>query len=520
MLAVSAETISRVGAPILRVTNVSKTFGGVVRALDKVSISVGRNEILGVVGENGAGKTTLMKVMVGVHEPDEGALEYRGQEVPFPSSPKQAAQRGISIVYQEKGVVPSLRVYQFLLLGHEHKYGGATGLRLSRMKRDAESLLREFQLACGPDDFMYSLPLSVQKMVEIARAILTVRLEQGSKDGDSVIILDEPTAPLTIEERQGLLEDVSKLKTNTSFVFVTHIMQEVMEFMDRVVVLRDGNVAGEYDMSTDGVTEETLTRVIVGKEVVEHRTTARETQSRAEEEGVVLGMEGLAKHGAYYDVSLELHRGECLGIQGPAGSGKSEVIRTIGGLLRYDDGILRLKGRTLRAREPAHSRLARGIGYFSGKTENELFHDWPITKNVSLLNMRTVVGGVLRLIRFAAERAMAMRIMEKLRIRAAGLEAAIATLSGGSKQKVTVGKWFERSPEILLIEDPTIGIDVGSREDIYETMIEMKSRGISMILVSDDPKEYATLCDRIVAIRQGRVERILSNTEFRDYMEM
>lgn len=513
-----AGTVTSTEAPILELKNVSKTFGGVIRALDNVSITVRKNEILGVVGENGAGKTTLMKILVGVHAPDAGEWEYRGMKVPFPASPKEAAQKGISIVYQEKGVIPSLKVFQFIFLGHEEQYQGKLGLDLDRMRQDARSLLEEFHVRCSVEDFMYSLPLSTQKMVEIARAVMSIRVEQGDPSATPVIILDEPTAPLTIEERKELLADVAKMKANTSFIFVTHIMQEVMEFMDRVVVLRDGKLVTEYNMTRDRVTEEELTKVIVGKETLQ-RATKNEFKEQELGAEIALSAKNLSRNGSYYNISFDLHRGECIGIYGPAGSGKSELIRTVAGLMNFDEGQLLLNGRDAKPHEPSHVRLANGVGYFSGDTSNELLHDWPITKNVSLLNTSKIVREFLRIIGFRLERELAERIVDKLRIRAPGIRALVSTLSGGSKQKVTVGKWFEKSPDILLVEDPTIGIDVGSREDIYQTTLEMKKRGISMLLVSDDPKEYAALCDRVVMLKQGSVQEIISNKQFREAIE-
>jgi len=507
----------RAGTPILNVRSVSKTFGGVVRALDDVSLEVYPNEIVGVVGENGAGKTTLMKILVGVYPPDQGEWAYRGVKVPFPKNPKEAARKGISIVYQEKGVVPSLRVHQFLFLGNEDRYVGRTGLQTDRIKAHAREILKELHVQCDVDDFMHELPLSTQKMVEIAKAILSVRVEQDDENTQSVIILDEPTAPLTIEERKELLDEISGMKENTSFIFVTHIMQEVMECMDRVVVLRDGKLVGHYDMATDQVTEEDLTRVIVGKEILEHQPGA--VSATARNAGVVLEAEGLAKKGSYYDISFELHRGECLGLFGPAGSGKSELIRTLAGLDGFDRGTLSIMGKEAKNREPAHIRLSRGVGYFSGDTGNELLHDWSIAKNISILNIAKVIGKIFRIIRFNAEKRMAERIVERLRIRAPNVSTPVSALSGGSKQKVTVGKWFERSPQILLLEDPTIGIDVGSRQDIFATILDMKGRGISMILVSDDSREYSTLCDSIVLMRQGKVQEIISAERLKEVVE-
>ena len=498
--------VNKTGAPILRVKNVSKTFGGVVCALDDVSLEVYPNEIVGVVGENGAGKTTLMKILVGIHTPDCGEWEHNGVVVPFPRNPKEAARKGISIVYQEKGVIPSLKVYQFLFLGNEEKYSSRGGLQIGRMKQHAREILEEFHVECNIEDFIYALPLSIQKMVEITKAVLSIRLEQNRETTDSVIILDEPTAPLTIEERRGMLGEILRMKNNTSFVYVTHIMQEVMEYMDEVVVLRDGKRVAYFDMSAQKVTEADLGKAIVGRDIL---VQPHEKGPHAEGGEVVLSAKDLTTRGSFYDISFDLHRGECIGLFGPAGSGKSEIIRTIAGLRSRDSGRLLVLGREAKPGEPAHKRLWRGVGYFSGDTANELLHDWPITKNISILNIGKVVGKVLRFLRFNAERALAARIVEQLRITTPDVNTLISSLSGGSKQKVNVGKWFEKNPAILLLEDPTIGIDVGSREDIYQAVLSMKRAGMSMILVSDDLKEYSTLCDRILLMRQGRVaERI------------
>jgi ribose transport system ATP-binding protein len=217
--------VNKTGAPILRVKNVSKTFGGVVCALDDVGLEVYPNEIVGVVGENGAGKTTLMKILVGIHAPDRGEWEHNGVVVPFPRNPKEAARKGISIVYQEKGVIPSIKAYQFLFLGNEEKHERRWGLQIGKMKQHAREILEEFHVQCNIEDFMYDLPLSTQKMVEICKAVLRIRLEQNRDTTDSVIILDEPTAPLTLEERRGMLSEILRMKSNTSFVYVTHIMQ-------------------------------------------------------------------------------------------------------------------------------------------------------------------------------------------------------------------------------------------------------------------------------------------------------
>ncbi|KKM88858.1 hypothetical protein LCGC14_1254480 [marine sediment metagenome] len=501
---------------LLEVKEVYKTFDGVVHALKGVSIEARENEIVGVVGENGAGKSTLMKILVGVYSPDKGELYYKGKMVPFPRNPKEAAKRGISIVYQENGVIPWLKVYQFLFLGHEDMYIKFFKLQTDIMKKQACEILEELHVACEVEAFMHELPLSNQKMVEITRAILGVRLESEDDDTTPIIILDEPTAPLTDDECKELFRDLLKMKKNASFIFISHIIPEVMEFTDRVHVLRDGNLVAQYDLSREKMTEEDLFRAIVGRKSSEYISRSEDREVSGEE--VVLSAKNLTKSGHFYDVSFDLHKGNCIGFFGPAGSGKSKIIRTIAGLMNYEEGELKAKDQELKADELPHVRLARGIGYFSGETGKELFLNWSIAKNISIINMEKILGKIIPVIHFSAERKMAENIVQKLEIKAPSVGSDCYSLSGGNKQKVSAGKWLERNPDILLLDDPTIGIDVGSREDIYEVLLEMKKKDISMILVSDEPKEYLILCDRIMFVMDGRIQKVLGPEEFRKVM--
>ncbi len=503
--------------PVLEVQDVSKTFDRVVRALDSVSIAIYPGEIVGVVGENGAGKSTLMKILVGVYAPDRGKLFLHGEKVFFPRNPKEAAQRGISIVYQERGVIPHLRVYQFLFLGHEEKYRGPLGLKKEEMQKKAREVLDEFHVLCDVEDFMYELPLATQKMVEIARAVLGVRLESKRRDITPIIILDEPTAPLTLEERRELFDNILKMKATCSFVFVSHIIPEVMEFVDRVYVLRDGKLVAHYDLAQDPVTEADLFRVIVGRESLATYVLreGEEVHRAVQSSEIILKAEGLTRQGCYYDASFELHRGECIGLFGPAGSGKSEILRTVAGILPFEKGNLFVKGQKVKADEGPHKRIGRGIGYCLGESGKVLFFSWSIAKNISIVNLQKILGRFFPLIHFGREKKIAEGVVEKLSIKAPSVYTECYALSGGNKQKVSVGKWLERSPDILLLEDPTVGIDVGAREDIYGVLLEMKRAGIAMILVSDDPKEYAILCDRVIVLRSGRIQRVAGVREFR-----
>jgi len=515
-------------SPTLEVRNVSKTFDGVVRALDGVSMMVKENEIVSVVGENGAGKSTLMKILVGIHPPDAGEFHYEGVKEPFPRNPREALKRGVSIVYQEKGVIPHLKVYQFLFLGLEEKFTRLGRLQLERILGVAKEVLDELGVKCDITSYMYELPLSMQKMVEIVRAILAIRLEHGGAGADGVtpiIILDEPTAPLSLEERDELFSHLLELKKTSSFIFVSHIIPEVMEFSERIYVLRDGKLVAHHDLSREKVTEEELFREIVGRES-HYYLWSKYVYGKPEElkgRPSILSVRNLSKKGYCQDISFDLHKGECIGLFGPAGSGKSEIARTIYGIIAPDSGTIVTNDKKAGSKDEPHHRLRMGVGYFSGETGKELFLYWPVRKNISLVNMEKVVRKpikIMSIINFKAERSLAEKVMKKLRIRAPSVETECYSLSGGNKQKVSVGKWLERSPDILVLEDPTIGIDVGSREDIYEVLLEMKKSGISMILVSDDPKEYAILCDRIISIKDGKLQKIYANEEFRKVMQL
>lgn len=509
------------GDTLLEVRNVTKTFDRVVRALDNVSIEVRRNEMVSVVGENGAGKSTLMKIMVGVYKPDSGKMYYMGQEVPFPENPLDALRRGISIVYQEKGVIPHLKVYQFLFLGLEDKFTRLGRLQLEKIIGLAKTIFEELGIKCDLASSMYELPLSTQKMVEIARAILNIKLMVGEESNVTpIIILDEPTAPLSLEERDELFSYLTGLKKSNSFIFVSHIIPEVISFSDRIYVLRDGRLTAHHDVRSEKVFEEELFKEIVGRASY-HELWARYESVKVrdiDKKPTVLSVRNLTKRGYYTNISFDLHEGECVGLFGPAGCGKSEIARSLYGDIVADYGEVIVDGKKLKLRGEPHTRVRMGIGYFSGETGKELLLFWPIRKNLSLVNFDKVTKSSLKIvsvISFKAEKSLAERIMNKLRIKAPSVETECYSLSGGNKQKVSVGKWIERAPRILILEDPTIGIDVGAREDIYEALLEMKRNGMSMILVSDDPKEYALLCDKIIYIKEGTSAAVYTNEEFR-----
>jgi ABC-type sugar transport system ATPase subunit len=508
--------------PILELKNVSKTFNGIIHALDDVSMAVGEKQMASVVGENGAGKSTLMKILVGLHQPDAGELYYRGVKVPFPKGPSEAMRRGISIVYQEKGVIPHLKVWQFLLLGCENEFSKFSKLETKKMKEFGRELLDELHLTRYLEDYMYELPPSKQKLVEVVRAFLNIKLMCRDPTVTPIIILDEPTSPLEIEEREELLNYITEMKKESTFIFVSHIISEVISFSDIIYVLRDGKIVAYHDQPKE-VSEEELFKEIVGRTPSDFTAKYMPYLEGKIEKEVVMSCRNVTAKGYFYDCSFDLHKGECIGFFGPIGSGKSEILKSIYGLMDFDEGTLIVKGKEIGRNEPPHAKIKKGVGYFSGDPTKELFLQWSIAKNISIINLKDIINKVLKVIptiSFSAEKLLAENVVKKLNIKVPNVGVDCYSLSGGTKQKVSIGRWLQKFPEIFMLEDPTVGIDVGTREEIYETLLEMKKNGISMILVSDDPKEYAILCDRIFFLRNGKIEKVLSNSEFRQVMEI
>ncbi|NMA71921.1 MAG: sugar ABC transporter ATP-binding protein, partial [Firmicutes bacterium] len=445
--------------PVLEARNVSKTFDGTIRALQNVSVTINEGEIVGVLGENGAGKSTLMKILGGVYPPDEGTWIYRGQEEPFPTDPAEAAERGIAVVHQERGIVPALKVFEYLFLGHEElKHAGARIMDAAAMREQSAALLDEFGIDVDADAFLYDVPPAAQKMIEIARAVALIRRKKSSPERYPIVILDEPTAPLSPEERELLFGYLERLKARSSFVLVTHNLGEVIRLCDRVYVLRDGQEVAAYSIQEDQVTERDLITAVAGAKASE--ILAEPGSTCPPDAEVILEVRNLSRARAYTDISFQLREGECVGLYGPKGCGKAEVLRTLAGLLPFDEGSLLIQGQAARASEGVPTRLRKGVGYFTGEFERELFFNLPVAANVSIINMSKIAQR-LGFLNLRHEQEMAHRVIERLRVKAAHPRGSCRPLSGGNKQKVSLGRWLERRPKILLLENPTIGVDVG-----------------------------------------------------------
>ena len=469
--------------PVLEVSNISKSFAG-VHALKDVKLDVHPGEVHALLGENGAGKSTLIKIISGVYAPDSGDITLAGSKVTF-SSPREAAQAGIATVYQEPLLFPDLNVAENIFISHQGR-GAVTNWR--QMFREAEGILAALGVALDVRSPARGLTLAAQQSVEIAKAIsLNVR----------VLIMDEPTASLSAHEVAQLFKLVKDLRDQgVAILFVSHRMEEVFEIADRITVFRDGRL-----ISTRPRAEVTPQRAIadmVGREIGLFEPRAPLGQG-----DVILSVRGLAREGVFEDVNFDVHRGEVLGFAGLVGAGRTDIGLALFGIEPATAGSIILKGEQRTIRSPREA-MACGIAYLSeDRRQLGLSLPMSIAANISLPVLKRYLNR-LGLIRTAQERATAESFRKRLAIRAPSVELAVAKLSGGNQQKVMLSKWLNTHPSLLILDEPTRGIDVGAKAEVHAMIGELAAEGIGIIMISSDLPEVLAMSDRVLVMREGR----------------
>jgi rhamnose transport system ATP-binding protein len=472
--------------PILAVTDIHKWFAG-VHALDGVSFDLYPGEIHALVGENGAGKSTLIKVISGVHQPDGGEIFLQGEQVSFPD-PLVARLRGIAAIYQEPTLFPDLNVAENIFMGHQPLRSTTRRIDWARMYAEAGKLLDSLGVDLDPRTRVRGLSFADQQMVEIAKA-LSLHAQ--------VLIMDEPTSALTLREVEDLFRIARQLRdAGTAVIFISHRLEEVFEVADRVTVLRDARYIGTRPVSE--VTPDILINMMVG------RTLDDMFPKLDVEPGeVMLRVENLTKEGLFHNVSFELRRGEILGLAGLVGAGRSEVARAIFGVEPADSGTIWVDGQQAHIGSP-QAALARGIAYVpEDRQQYGLVPPMNITHNVTLpiLQEFARIGWVDE----AAEGERAGEFASRLDVRAAGLWQKVRELSGGNQQKVVLAKWLATRPRILLLDEPTRGIDVGTKAAVHQLMSTLASQGLGILMISSELLEILGMSDRIVVMHEGRV---------------
>jgi ribose transport system ATP-binding protein len=474
--------------PVLEVREVSKSFAD-IQALDGVSLELRPGEIHALVGENGAGKSTLIKVVAGVHRADSGELRFRGEPVNLAGVP-DAQDLGIATVYQERAVVPALSVADNILLGREPTDRVPGVIDRRALTGGCRAILAHLGSPVEPTARAGALSTALQQVVDIARAL--------SFDAP-VVLLDEPTAALTSQEKDHLFGIMRQLRARgKALLFISHALEEVFEIADRVTVLRDGKVV-RHGMAVADTTRHELVRLMIGREINESATRARPVEGEE-----LLRVENLTVDGVLEDVSFTLHAGEVLGIAGLVGAGRTELLRAIFGADQAQRGQVRLRGRPLRLRSPRDGRRA-GIGFVPEDRQRDGLVDViSVGANLSLSSY----DAITRLsvwIDPLRERGLAGRMIERLRIQPPRPRRLARQLSGGNQQKVVVGKWLARSPSVLLVDEPTQGVDVGAKEEIYKLLDELARLGVAVLMVSSYLPEILRMSDRVLIMRSGRV---------------
>ena len=495
--------------PLLRVEGISKSFPGVL-ALQDVSLEVFPGEVLGLVGENGAGKSTLMKILSGVYQPDGGEIVFAGKPVSL-HSPRQAQDLGISIIYQEFNLMPNLSVEENVFVGREPNSGGV--VRWRALRGQTRELLDQLGVHLDPGATVRNLSVAEQQMVEIAKALsLNARL----------VIMDEPTSALTDTEVTALFAIIRGLKERgLGVIYISHRLEEIFEICDRVTVLRDGQLAGQMPIAE--ATPERIVRLMVGRplgDLFRPQEAELRLQAMADQPPrPILEVRGLGRTGTVQDaaaivledVSFRLRPGEIVGLAGLVGSGRTEVARAIFGADDYDRGEILVEGRPTRIHSP-RAAIRLGIGLVpEDRKLQALILGLAIRENMALSILdRLSRFGIVRL---GAERALARRMVEALRVRTPSIEQKVLNLSGGNQQKVVIAKWLALRPKILIMDEPTRGIDIGAKAEVHGLMHQLAADGVAILMISSELPEILGMSDRILVMRQGRLAGELTRHE-------
>lgn len=477
----------------LELKHISKSFPG-VKALNDVSFQLRRGTTHVLCGENGAGKSTLMKIINGIYKEDEGDIFVDGQKVKI-RDPLHARNLGIAMIYQELSFVPDLTLEENICLGHWPMKGkGAIDWKAVRKK--TMELLEQEGLPYAPDTKLRSLNVSDIQMIEILKAV--------SFNAD-IIIMDEPTSAITSKEVERLFEKIEQLKQRgASIVYISHKMDEIFQIADDITILRDGNVIETHEAGD--IDEKTVIELMVGRKI-ENQYPKEEVEISDE----MLRVEGLTSEGTFHDIDFHVKRGEIVGFAGLMGAGRTEVMRSLFGLDRYDRGTISVKGKEVRIKS-VQDAIQNGIAMLSeDRRRYGIVPLLSVEENIALAALDKFIrkGRWYKKEEFDAVRSMC----EKMRVKTPTLETKVFSLSGGNQQKVILAKWMVREPDILILDEPTRGIDVGAKSEIYQLMMELVKQGKSIIVVSSELPELIGMCDRVYVMHEGYMTGMLEKNE-------
>ena len=467
---------------VLEMKNITKTFPG-VKALDKVNFSLKKGEVHALLGENGAGKSTLMKVLNGIHQRDEGEIILRGEAVEFKNT-KEAQNAGLAIIHQELELIPHLNVAENIFLGREEKKG--VFINYKKLYQQTEEVLDMLGVNIDPKAKINDLNIGSQQMVEIAKAV--------SQNAD-ILVMDEPTSSLTNQEIEILFELIERLKKqDISIVYISHRLEEVFEICDRVTVLRDGEFVGEVE--TTETDEDQLINMMVGRTIEERFP---EMKFNPGEE--ILRVDNLSVTDKIINASFSLHKGEILGVAGLMGSGRTELAKAVFGVYKEQKGDIYYRGEKIKINSPSDA-LNKGISYLSeDRKEEGLILGLTVADNISISILQTILNGRI-FIDSAAESELAKKYIKDLNIKTPSEKQLVKNLSGGNQQKVVISKLLSIKPEVVIFDEPTRGIDVGAKREIYNLMQDLVDEGVAVILISSELPEVLNLSNRILVMHE------------------
>lgn len=478
----------------LEMKHISKSFFG-VQVLEDVKLEVRAGEVHVLLGENGAGKSTLIKILSGAYQREEGEIFLGGERLSV-SSPRDAIDCGISVIYQEFNLNPYIPVYENIFLGKEFTKGILIDRK--RMIEECKTVLKRLGVEIDPTVLVKELSVAQKQMIEIAKALAAEV---------KILVLDEPTAAITDRETEKLFEVIESLKKdNIGIVYISHRMSELFEIGDRCTVLRDGKYVAVLELAKTDIDE--LTRLMVNREITIEYTV----NPHIDKDYCALEVEGLCYHNLLKDISFQLHKGEILGVSGLVGSGRSEMAKCIVGAYKRDQGRIRCKNGTEELKKYSiEEAIEKGIVYLSEDRKDEgLMLGHSVADNIVLPNLSQFGRYILKTKSIPA---YTEKYMDKLNIKATDYKQETRRLSGGNQQKVVIAKWVANDADVYIIDEPTRGIDVGAREEIYKIITELVKGGASVIMISSDLVEIMKMSDRIMIMHEGRIAAILENSD-------
>ncbi|QEN08350.1 sugar ABC transporter ATP-binding protein [Oceanispirochaeta crateris] len=473
-----------VNVPYLQMNKIVKQFPGVL-ALKGIDFVMNQGEVVALMGENGAGKSTLMKILMGVYAKDGGDIIIQGEKVDIHNT-LSAIHLGISMIYQELNLVPNLNIAENIFLGQEQNNKGF--IDKNAMHEEARAFIKTVGMDFDSNILVSQLSTAQKQMIEVARAL--------SLDA-KLIIMDEPTSSLTESETNTLFEIIDNLKKkNVSVIFITHRMNEIFRVADKVAIMRDGEMICTLDIASTNKNE--VIRHMVGREIDD--IFAKE---QAEISDVIMEVENLSTKGFLKDISFNIRKGEILGFAGLVGAGRSEVMRAIFGIDKKESGIVRINGKEVNIKSTVDA-LNQGIGFLpEDRKEQALVLGMTLRENLTLACLNTLSR--FHFILFKKEMSLSKHYVDLLRVKTPGVEQIIKNLSGGNQQKVVIGKWLAITPKILILDEPTRGIDVGSKKEIHALMSKLARDGVAIIMISSELPEILGMSDRIVVMQEGRI---------------